>query len=286
MSDNHSKHVLNFAKNYLDKLGKEQVFDNGFDAFLKLRDALDHIVKRHESLNEKFDELKLDDFWAECPDCESPVLLEFGNCPFCDANLLGEEVINEQEEEEVIEKPAKKKKKAKPEPVEEEPVEVDSDEEELDALSEEDIDLDDGEESEEISDDADEVGEDADDELDEEDTAPSAEEVNKMKKADLIALIEEYDLDIDPKGVKIKELREEINDALDELFAEEEEDEDIVDEDDEEIDLEDEDEDEEDEDEEDEDEEEEEEDDDDDLDLDGVDFSELDDLENLDLEDE
>jgi hypothetical protein len=34
MSDNHSKHVLNFAKNYLDKLGKEQVFDNGLMPFL------------------------------------------------------------------------------------------------------------------------------------------------------------------------------------------------------------------------------------------------------------
>lgn len=101
------------------------------------------------------------------------------------------------------------------------------DEDEEDDAEDEDEDDDDGDEEE----DEDEEDEDEDEEEGDEYTE---EEILKMKKAELLELIEEEELDVDPKGMKIKELRTAVADEYfgdddDEEEGDEEEDDDFDD---------------------------------------------------------
>lgn len=88
-----------------------------------------------------------------------------------------------------------------------------------DSEDSEDEEWEDSEEEDEDEEDSEEEDEDEDDE--EEDL--TEDEIMKMKKAELLELIEEEQLDVDPKGLKLKELREAVCDAY---FGDEEEDED------------------------------------------------------------
>lgn len=175
---------------------------------------LDNMMKNYDVLQEAFEKVGLDKSWGECGNCGMHTLVEMGNCPVCGNDLIGTQVEAEQQEEyeEVVEEKSKKKKKAaakkKPEPVEEE-VEVEEEEaEEVEAEEEAEVELE----------------EDAGEEEEEEDF-PSVDEINAMKKADLLAVIEEHELEVDEKLIKgraLKKLRDAVNDAIEELLAEEE----------------------------------------------------------------
>lgn len=96
-----------------------------------------------------------------------------------------------------------------------------------------DVDLDEDDDDGDYDDDEDADDEDDEDEDDvengeDEDDVPSEEEIAKMKVADLKALVEDYELDVDPKGMKVKELREAVIDAL---YGEDEDDDDVDDDD-------------------------------------------------------
>lgn len=234
----------------------------GLEAVILAAGILNNIAKNYETLNAAFQEVGMDNPWGECPECGTPVLYEMWRCPVSGTELTigGEaeaEEVAEAVEEPVSKKAAKKKdeKKASKKKVEPEP---EPEEEEVD--------------------------EELDEEEEVEEELPSYDEIVKMKRPELLQLIETHELDLDADEYKkIAELREAVNEAIDELAGEDEEDEDV--EEDAET-LEDADEEETEEDDEDSDEEEE---DDDDLDLDDVDLDDLDDdldgLEDEDLED-
>ena len=282
----HANHVIEYAKKLMAERKKKEAIQSGIHGFIVLREQLNTIIERHEKLDATFKEVGLDGLWVECPECDSPVLLEMEKCPFCTTDLIGGEHVEE-------EKPKKKtkKKEVEPEPEEEEDetpemaeddIEIDEEEDEAPEF-EDDSDDEDGEEP--SDDDYEEDDEESEEEDEEEglsvDDLPDEDDVMKMKKAELLKIIKEFDLDVDPKGLKIAELREKINDALDILADElqeesEEEDEEYDDEieGDDSEDLDDEDMDEE-EDEEGEDEEE-------DLDLDGINFDDIDDIDEMD----
>jgi endogenous inhibitor of DNA gyrase (YacG/DUF329 family) len=52
-------------------------------------------------MDETFKEVGLENLWVECPECESPALLEMGDCPFCTTSLV--EMGGEESEEEEVE---------------------------------------------------------------------------------------------------------------------------------------------------------------------------------------
>jgi hypothetical protein len=215
-------YAVTFAKDFLGKVGKKKAFQNGLEEFIALKTALDTIIGRHEKLNEVFKEVKMPSAWLDCPTCDSPVLMEFGECPFCSTTLL-------DSEEEKPKKKAPAKKKAKP--VAEEVEEEEDETEEVDEVAEDDIEFEDADDSdgEVDEDDSDEEGEEYSDDDDEEeegeeidwDNAPDEDEVKKMKKSELQETIDNFGLEVDlneHKGIKAQ--REAVNEALDIAFEE------------------------------------------------------------------
>ena len=82
----------------------------------------------------------------------------------------------------------------------------------------------DEEEDEEYDEDGDEeeADEDEEDEEDEDEDELTEDDIMKMKKSELVELIDEEELDIDIKGMKIKDIREAV---IDEMFVEDEDEE-------------------------------------------------------------
>jgi len=180
----------------LKDFSSESLLDN----LKRFKLTLSMMIGRHEALDETFEKANMKEIWAGCGECSSPVLLNYGDCPYCGTALISkvEEPVKKdktakeevKEDEPVKEKPAKKTKKVKEEakPKKSKPVKEKVVEEE-----------------------------------DEGDEPPSEEEINKMRRPSLIKLITEFELDVDADSIKkTTELRKAINDE----FEDEEEDDD------------------------------------------------------------
>lgn len=205
----HAQTVINHLENFLKIYGKTNTFENGYSVYKLLKAHIDSSISSVDRLNETFKEINMKNPWTQCPECESPVIVEMGRCPFCgealevEAKVEAQKPKNEKkskkEEEVEEEKPVKTKKKAK----KEEP------KKKKEIVEEEELE--------------DEILEDDQDDNEEEVALPSEEEVNKMKKKELLDLIESESLDVKPQGLRIAELREAVNEALDASFDDEEE---------------------------------------------------------------
>lgn len=139
--------------------------------------------------------------FVKCPDCGTPVLLEFHNCNICGASLMEENQVEEE---------PKKKTKAKEEktdaPVKTQQTKV-------------------AKATEEVVEEVEET---------DNDDIPSEDDILAMSKPDIGKVIKKFELDVKiSKYQKLDELRAAVNNALDEKFAVDEE---LVDEEAEEVD--------------------------------------------------
>lgn len=159
------------------------------------------------------------DIHLPCPSCASPILLEYGDCPFCGEHLMSTSSSEKKESKptKVADKPKETKKadlKLVEEPkkkktVKESPVDVEAAvtpkknkvAEKLESFQGTEEEIDDAfEETEET-------------------LLPSADEVNAMSETEIYELADEHSLSM-PKGykkLKLKDLRVACNKALDDL---------------------------------------------------------------------
>lgn len=81
------------ASNFATRHGKEQMDSKPVSGALYLSMVAEEIHKKMEIVDRiqtTFNDVGVGNIMLECPDCGSPVLLEFKNCLFCDANLIGD----------------------------------------------------------------------------------------------------------------------------------------------------------------------------------------------------
>lgn len=176
--------------------------DSTFAVLLAVAELVQTQATKYHELKEVFVKHG-GDLHVECPECNSPVILEYGNCPFCGEHLMGEKKAPVAKKEEKVakskvvveEKPQKSK-------VAEKLKNFQNTEEEIEEAFE--------------ADDEDEVA------------LPSEEEINDMDRDELLELIKENEFEIkDYKKLNRKELRVAVIKYIDVTYSEAEEEEEV-----------------------------------------------------------
>ena len=212
------------VEKYLEGQDKEtfkKKFDTGEEALSVLAMSLNNVLNKNDNIKTALSEQGITNL-ANCPECNSDIIVEYGNCPFCNTSLIDFDGEEEKVKEKVKKEKVKKeevKEKVKKEKVKKEEVKEKVKKEEVkeEATEEEFVEV---EESSLYTKDGDLPKE----ETEEEEDFPASEVVMKMKHKDLLATIEKFKLAVEPKGLKLKDLREAVDDAIEDALGEEPED--------------------------------------------------------------
>jgi uncharacterized Zn finger protein (UPF0148 family) len=80
----HVEQVISFIKNNEGRLDPNVDLKTNLELIANM---VNFLTVRHSDLSQAFTKHGLD-FHLHCPECDSPVLLEMGSCPYCNENLI------------------------------------------------------------------------------------------------------------------------------------------------------------------------------------------------------
>lgn len=183
---------MNKIKKGIDHIIRETALDENeplLNSLIRIKEKLEEKITDHNKIVTAITGTVFEDIMLACPDCSSPVLLNYGNCPYCGVALLQMET-QEQEPTEAEVKPKEDKKKVKVDPKPEEDKKKVKEKVEPKPVE-------------------DKV------EAEDEDAYPSADAINELRRAGLTRVIKRYDLGIIAGNFhQVKELKKVVISAI------------------------------------------------------------------------